>query len=77
VPRTNIDVAGDKVDCHWPRLGLTIELHSWRYHGTRHAFERDIERRRRSGHLPFSYGDVFDRPERMLAEVAGLLSATA
>ena len=77
LPRTNIDVAGDKVDCHWPQLGLTIELHSYRYHGSRHAFERDIERRRRSGHLPFSYGDVVERPAQMLSEVTALLSARA
>ena len=24
-PRTNVDHHGDKVDCHWPQLGLTVE----------------------------------------------------
>jgi hypothetical protein len=47
-PRTNIDRHGDRVDCHWPDRDLTVELLSYRYHATRHAFEQDVARRRRS-----------------------------
>lgn len=54
-PRTNIDVAGDKVDCHWPHHGLTIELLRYRFHATRHAFEVDVARRRRPRHVAFTY----------------------
>jgi hypothetical protein len=72
-PRTNIDVGADKVDCHWPEQGLTVELHSYRFHATRHAFEDDIARRRRSNHVPFSWGDVFDRGPRTAGEIATLL----
>jgi hypothetical protein len=60
LPRTNIDRHGDKVDCHWPQIGLTVELLSYRYHATRHAFERDVIRRRLSNPLAYTYGDVFD-----------------
>jgi hypothetical protein len=74
-PRTNIDHNGDKVDCHWPQLGVTIELVSYRYHGSRVAFEEDVARRRRSQHIAFSYGDVQERPTRTAAEVAALLRA--
>jgi hypothetical protein len=74
-PRTNIDLAGDKVDCHWPQHGLTIELHSYRFHASRLAFERDLARRRRSSHVAYSYGDVFERPARTAAEIAALLTA--
>ncbi len=77
LPRTNIDLAGDKVDCHWPALNVTIELHSYRCHATRHAFETDLARRRRSNHTPFSYGDVVERPRQTIAELRALLSATA
>lgn len=73
LPRTNIDVKGDKVDCHWPALNLTIELHSWRYHASRHAFETDLARRRRSTHLAYSYGDVFEREAQTAAELKPLL----
>jgi hypothetical protein len=72
-PRTNIDLQGDKVDCHWPQHGLTVELHSYRFHASRQAFERDLARRRRSGHVAYSYGDVFERPAQTAADVAARL----
>ena len=69
LPRTNIDRSGDKVDCHWPALGLTIELVSFRFHATREGFERDVGRRRRSNHVAYSYGDVFERPAETIADL--------
>ena len=69
LPRTNIDRLGDKVDCHWPRLGLTVELLSFRFHATRHAFEKDVARRRRSNHVAYTWGDVFERPAQTIADV--------
>lgn len=72
-PRTNIDHAGDKVDCHWAERGLTVELLSFRFHGTRRAFEDDVARRRRSSHLAYTWGDVFERGDRTAAELAPLL----
>lgn len=73
-PRTNVDHAGDKVDCHWPDSGLTVELLSYRFHGSRRAFEADIARRRRSSHVAFTYGDVFERPAATAAEVGHALA---
>ncbi|MEJ7798833.1 MAG: type IV toxin-antitoxin system AbiEi family antitoxin domain-containing protein [Solirubrobacteraceae bacterium] len=72
--RTNIDHHGDKVDCRWPLHNLTVELLSFRYHATRHAFERDLARRRRSNHLAFSYDAVFERGPQTIAELAELIS---
>jgi len=72
-PRTNIDQHGDKVDCRWPRLNLTIELVTFRYHATRQGFETDVARRRRSGHLAYSYGDITERGARTAAELRPLL----
>ena len=72
-PRTNIDHGGDKVDCHWPAIGLTVELMSYRFHESRRAFEADVARRRRSNHLAFSYGDVFERREATAKELRSLL----
>ncbi len=68
-PRTNIDHGGDKVDCHWPELGLTVELLSYRFHATRHAFEQDVARRRRSNHVAYSWGDVFERGDATVADL--------
>jgi hypothetical protein len=69
LPRTNVDVAGDKVDCHWPGLDLTVELLSYRFHGSRMAFEADVARRRRSQHVAFTWGDVFERGRETVAEL--------
>ena len=74
LPRTNIDHHGDKVDCHWPKLGLTVELLSFRFHATRYAFEQDIARRRRSNHIAYTWGDVFERPTGTLADLAPRLA---
>lgn len=73
LPRTNVDHAGDKVDCHWAHLNLTIELLSFRFHGTRKAFEDDVARRRRSSHIAYTWGDVFERGDRTAAELTSLL----
>jgi predicted transcriptional regulator of viral defense system len=76
LPRTNIDHRGDKVDCHWPEHDLTIELLSYRFHASRAAFERDVARRRRSNHIAYTYGDIFERPRETAEEIAALLRAT-
>jgi hypothetical protein len=74
-PRTNIDRRGDKVDCHWPQLDRTVELLSYRFHASRHAFEARVARRRRPSHLAFTYGDVFERPAQTIAEVRRFIRA--
>jgi hypothetical protein len=60
LPRTNVDHHDDRVDCHWPDRDVTVELLSYRYHATRHAFEADVARRRRSDHHAYTYGDVVE-----------------
>lgn len=73
LPRTNIDVRGHKVDCHWPELGLTIELLGYRFHASRQAFERDVARQRRTGHVAFTWGDVTERGDATATEVLALI----
>jgi hypothetical protein len=72
LPRTNIDHAGHRVDCHWPAEGLTVELVSYRWHASRRAFEADVTRRRGSNHLAFSYGDICERGRATVAELTFL-----
>jgi len=76
-PRTNIDLRGDKVDCHWPQLGITVELLSYRYHASRYAFEEDVARRRRSNYIAFTWGDVFERGPRTVAELSRAIYAAS
>jgi very-short-patch-repair endonuclease len=46
LPRTNRPAGGRYVDCRWPEHKLTVELDSYTYHHTRHAWEQDRRRER-------------------------------
>jgi hypothetical protein len=81
LPETNRTAGGRRVDCRWPAQRLTVELDSYRYHGSRHAWEldrrREREARARGDELRrYTYGDVFDETGLMLAELRMLLSAS-
>jgi hypothetical protein len=77
-PLTNKSADGRRVDCRWPEHKLTVELDSYRFHNSRHAWEQD-RRREREAHARgddfrrYTPYDVFDAPEQMLAELRGLL----
>jgi very-short-patch-repair endonuclease len=82
VPQTNRAAGGRRVDCRWPDRRLTIELDSYRYHNSRYAWEpdrrREREARARGDELRrFTYGDVFEHPQSVLAEVSALLGRRA
>ena len=70
---------GKRVDCRWKKQKLTVELDSYRFHNTRHAFEQD-RRRERDAYARgddfrrYTYGDVFEHPAQMLAELRELLA---
>jgi hypothetical protein len=59
---------------------LTVELDSYRYHGSRHAWEAD-RRREREAHARgddfrrYTYGDVCEDTTSMLGELRALLVA--
>ena len=80
LPVMNRPAGGRRVDCRWPARGLTVELDGYRYHHSRHAWEQD-RRREREAHARgdefrrYTYGDVFESPERMLAELHALLGS--
>jgi hypothetical protein len=46
LPITNKVAAGGRVDCRWPAHKLIVELDSYRYHSSRHAWEKDRRRER-------------------------------
>ena len=77
-PQTNHDVGGRRVDCRWPKQGLTVELDSYRYHSSRYAWERDRRREREAyargdDFRRYTYDDVFVSPTLMLRELRALL----
>jgi hypothetical protein len=77
-PQTNKRAHGRRVDCRWPDRRLTVELDSYRYHHSRHAWEEDRRREREARargdeFRRYTYGDVVERPRLMLAELRDLL----
>jgi very-short-patch-repair endonuclease len=71
-------VGGHRVDCRWPEHRLTVELDSYRYHHSRHAWEQDRQRERearaRGDQLRrYTWRDVAEDPEPMLAGLRSLL----
>lgn len=79
LPRTNRPAGSHYVDCRWPDHRLTVELDSYRYHNSRHAWEQDRRREREAyargdRFRRFTWGDVTERPEAVLAELRPLLS---
>ena len=78
LPQTNRPAGGRRVDCHWPEQRLTVELDSYRYHHSRHAWEQDRRRERDARargdeFRRYTYGDVVERPGTVLAELRMLL----
>jgi very-short-patch-repair endonuclease len=79
LPQTNRPAGSKRVDCRWPAHRLTVELDSYRYHSSRHAWVQDRRREReayaRGDELRrYTYGDVFESPAPMLAELRRLLT---
>lgn len=82
LPVTNRPAGGFRVDCRWPDRRLTIELDGYRYHRSRHAWERDRRRERDARargdeFRRYTYGDVLEDPRLMLGELRALLAGPA
>lgn len=79
LPLTNRVTDGRRVDCRWPDHHLTVELDGYRYHHSRHAWEQDRRREREArargdDFRRYTYGDVFESPDAMLAELRAVIS---
>lgn len=78
LPDTNRRVGKYRVDCRWIDLSVTVELVSYRYHSSRHAWERDHDREREARSRDddwrsFTFGDVMGDQSYMLRELRKLL----
>lgn len=82
LPRTNRRAGAYRVDCRWPDRRLIVELDSYRFHHSRHAWEQDRRRERDArargdDFRRYTWADVFDAPAQMLAELRAALSRAA
>ena len=78
LPVTNRPAGSRRVDCRWREERLTVELDSYRYHSSQHAWERDRHREREAyargdDFRRYTRDDVLVQPRLMLAELRELL----
>ncbi len=81
-PTTNKPTGTFRVDCRWPDFRLTVELDSYRFHNSRHAWEQDRRREREArargdDFRRYTYGDACEDPRSMLCELRALLERRA
>jgi predicted transcriptional regulator of viral defense system len=81
LPQTNRRAGGRFVDCRWPEHRLTVELDSYRYHSSRHAFEQDRARERQAyargdQFRRYTWGDVVERPRPVVSEVRAVVGGS-
>jgi very-short-patch-repair endonuclease len=79
LPRTNKPAGTRRVDCRWPEHRLTVELDGYQFHNSRHSWEQDRQREREArargdDFRRYTYGDVFEHPRPMLAELGERLT---
>jgi very-short-patch-repair endonuclease len=79
LPRTNKPAGTRRVDCRWPEHRLTVELDGYQFHNSRHSWEQDRRREREArargdDFRRYTYGDVFEHPRPMLAELGERLT---
>jgi hypothetical protein len=82
LPATNKHAGAHRVDCRWADHQLTVELDSYAYHNSRHAWEQDRDRERQAHargdqHRRYTHHDVAHAPAQMLAELHALLAPVA
>ena len=79
LPVANRPAGGRYVDFRWVEKRLTVEVDGYRYHSSRYAWELDRRREREAyargdDFRRYTYGDVFENPGPMLAELHRVLS---
>ncbi len=82
LPITNRPAGGRYVDCRWPEHRLTVELDSYTYHHTRHAWRQDHQRGREARlrgdeFRRYIRDDIRDDPDGVVSELRPLLSRPA
>lgn len=80
LPLSNKPAGSKRVDCRWPEHKLTVELNSFTFHNSRHAWEQDNRRAREAyargdEFRAYTWGDVFDASRAMIGELRALLGA--
>lgn len=78
-PHLNQVVEGQRVDLHWARHRLIVEIDGFQYHRSRHAFETDRHRNQiltAAGYIVIriTYRQLTTEPYRVIATIAQALT---
>jgi hypothetical protein len=82
LPEFNRPAGGRRVDCRWDWVPLTVELDSYTFHNSRHAWEQDRRREREARargdeFRRYTWGDIFEAPDLVLLELRPFLARCA
>lgn len=77
--KTNYPIGGYKVDFAFPIEGVVIEVDGWAFHSDPEVFARDRKRQNAIALLGwqilrFTWLDLTEHPQRVIAEIARALS---
>jgi very-short-patch-repair endonuclease len=80
LPQTNRVAGSKRVDCRWPDQKLTVELDSYRFHNSRHAWEQDHERARQARKRGdefrrYTWRDITEDAESVIRDFAPISAA--
>ena len=80
LPNTNRKRGAHYIDCRWPEQRLTVELDSYRFHRSRHAWEQDHQRERSArargdDFRRYTWLHVVEEPADTVTELRALLGA--
>ncbi|MET0700527.1 MAG: DUF559 domain-containing protein, partial [Mycobacterium sp.] len=78
--KTNYPVGDDVVDVAFPECKLAIEIDGWAFHSDPDVFRHDRARQNRISLLGwqvlrFTWRDLVEQPERVIAELQAAISA--
>ena len=81
LPRMNRVASARRVDCRWPEHRLTVELDSYTFHRSRHAWERDRRRDREAyargdGIRRYTRDDILEDTTLMVRELHQFFAGT-
>lgn len=80
LPEFNRQAGAHRVDCRWDWVPLTVELDSYTFHNSRHAWQQDRRRERAArargdAYRRYTWDDVFGDHDGVVRELRRLLAA--
>jgi very-short-patch-repair endonuclease len=72
--RANYPLAGYRIDVAFPKQKVAIEVDGWAFHSDQEDFQHDRERQNEIALLGFTWLDLTEYPQRVIAEIRFAIS---